>query len=136
MLTGKLAACSMGRGSSSPVGYQFLTCPPSLKAPCTSAHHKFKCTNSHPLPSSPTLTSTSSSLYFCLCFNPATYQPAFSLKLKNCHCFTVTFIQCFVQADHLGLFYDEQVSHVLFGDRLCPRIYKVKGKAIKGMTKK
>lgn len=57
VLTGKLAACSMGRGSTSPVGYQFLTPPtphpnhPSFWAPCTSAHHKFKCTNSHPLPS-------------------------------------------------------------------------------------
>lgn len=52
VLTGKLAACSMGQGSTSPVGYQSLTCPPSFWAPSTSAHHKFKCTNSHPLLSS------------------------------------------------------------------------------------
>lgn len=58
VLTGKLAACSISWGSTSPVGYQSLTCPPSFRAPCTSAHHEFKCTNSHPLPSfHPLLTS-------------------------------------------------------------------------------
>lgn len=36
VLTGKLAACSMGRGSTSPVGYQFLTCPTSFWAPFSS----------------------------------------------------------------------------------------------------
>lgn len=69
-------------------------------------------------PSHPTTHSNqpSSPLYFCLCFNPATYHPTFSLNLKNCHCFTVTFSWCFARADHLRLFYDKCVSHVLFGD--------------------
>lgn len=121
VLTGKLAACSMGRGSTSPVGYQFLTCspppPPSgppAPQPTTSSNAPIA-THSHP----PTHSNQPSSpLYFCLCFNPATYHPAFSLKLKNRHCFTVTFSWCFVRADHLGLFYDKCVSHVLFRDLL------------------
>lgn len=91
VLTGKLAACSMGRGSTSPVGYQCLTCPPSFWAPSTSAHHKFKCTNSHPLPPPTHSNQPSSPLYFYLYAGSAIYISSLSLKLKNCHCFIVTF---------------------------------------------
>lgn len=87
---------------------------PPAPQPTTSSNAPIA-THSHP----PTHSNQPSSpLYFCLCFNPATYHPAFSLKLKNRHCFTVTFSWCFVRADHLGLFYDKCVSHVLFRDLL------------------
>lgn len=88
VLTGKLAACSMGRGPTSAVGYQFLTCPASFWAPLqltTSANAPIA-THSHP----PTYSNQpSSALYFCR-FSAATYRPAFSVKLRKWHCFTMS----------------------------------------------
>lgn len=121
VLTGKLAACSMGRGSTSPVDYQSLTCPPSFRAPCTSVHHKFKCTNSHPLPSShPLQPAIITSLFL------SSFQPCLSTPELNCS--TGSFIWYFVRADHLGWFYDRHVSRVLFVGVLFfffLRIYKI-----------
>lgn len=112
VLTGKLAACSMGPGSTSAVGYQFLTCPASFWAPLqlTTSSNAPTATHSHP----PTYSKQpSSALYFCRGFSVATYRPVFSVKLRKWHCFTLTFSWCVDGAEGLESFHCGCMSHVL-----------------------
>lgn len=78
----KVGCMLYGPGLRQPCGLSVPDLPPlpsffsSIWAPCTSAHHKFICTNSHPLPPShPLKPALKHPRYFCLRFGPATYHP-------------------------------------------------------------
>lgn len=73
---------------------------PPTPQPTTSSNAPIA-TYSHP----PTHSNQPSSpLYFCIYVSAATYLPALSPKLKNCHCYTVTFSACFVRTLKRGCF--------------------------------
>lgn len=112
----------MGQGSASPVGYQFLTCPPPPSSPPsgppvpqpTTSSYAPIATHSHP----PTHSNRPSNTHAIFVFvsAPQLTTPAFSLRSKNCHCFAVTFSWCLVRDVLLGLFYDKCVSQALSED--------------------